>query len=274
MAGELHSYLGAALYHEFIFYAYAFVRLVTGFVFILIYFYISGRTQLSQMNTIDLMGNFILGGVIGGVIYTDQGSYIRYVGILILTVFIMVTVSYASRKFYWLRAITIGLPIAIIKNGRFLMDNINKKSNKVDMLNVVSQLNSQGIGSFEDIYFAQIEPSGIVSAISDAAKLPSTIVISRGQIYHDELKSTDKTEKALLSDMSRNGLKNIGDIYLAEYKNGRFRYITNKGEAYPKKRESQKESAHEAAARAFARQARIARLKKRGFIFPNSPAQF
>jgi len=255
---------------EFYFYAYAFIRLLTGFVFVLIYFYLSGRTQLSQINTIDLMGNFILGGVVGGVIYTDQGSYLHYVGILILTVMIMLAVSYGSRKFYWLRRIAIGLPIPIIRDGRFLMDNIAQKKNKVDMLNVVSQLNAQGIASFEDIYYAQIEPSGMVTAVADAAKLPSTIIISVGQIMHEGLKSIGKTEQDLAADMRRYRLKEPGDIYLAEYKNGSFRYITNKGSVYP--RQTKNKNAKEIwAMRSFTRQAQIAGAKRRNYHFPPAP---
>jgi len=272
--GAFIPHIHAFLWTEFCFYGYVFIRLATGFIFVLIYFYLSGRTQLSQMNTIDLMGNFILGGVVGGVIYTDQGSYLHYIGILLLTVLIMLAVSYASRKFYWLRAITIGLPIPIIRDGQFLMNNINEKSNKVDMLNIVSQLNAQGIGSFEDIYFAQIEPSGIVTAIADAAKLPSTIIISRGQILADELKEIGRTEQDLIVNMRRYGLKEAGDIYLAEYKNGHFRYITTKGLVYPKKKPNTKEEAHSRAVRGFVRQARIGRDKKRARGLPPCPVSF
>lgn len=263
MASQLFSHLAEYFQHELYFYIYVFGRLFTGLCLVLAYFYISGRTQLSQTNSIDMIGNFIFGGIIGGAIYSDQGSYARYVGILLLALCVMAGVNYLCRKSYWLRGIAIGHPIPIIKDGRFLMENIRKKSNKVDMVNIVSQFNAQGIPSFNDIYFAQIEPSGVVSAISDKDKLPSVIVISRGQIYYDELKNVEQTEKALRADMRRNTIKNIGDVYLAEYKNGHFRYITNKGLVYPEKK-NKKAVQHRQAKRAFARHACAAGGKKRG----------
>jgi len=43
---------------------------MAGFTCIIVYFNPSGRTRLSRMNIINLISNFIPGGIIGGAIYS------------------------------------------------------------------------------------------------------------------------------------------------------------------------------------------------------------
>ncbi|KAA6204996.1 MAG: DUF421 domain-containing protein [Candidatus Tokpelaia sp.] len=259
-AAQFFSDPAAWLKPELMFYFYVLLRLVTGLFIVLAYFYISGRTQLAQINSIDIIGNFIFGGIIGGAIYSDEGSYLHYVGILLIASLILTFINYLSRNSYILRTIAIGHPISIIRDGAFLMTNILNKSNKVDIINVTSQLNAQGLHS-DEIYYAQIEPSGVVSAIADKAKLPSTIVVFKGGFYYDELKTIHKTDKDVLADLKQRGLGKISDIYLGEYKNGQFKYITTEGKVYPKLKDK-KQSAEKQAKRAFCRKAAAQHRRK------------
>jgi|GEM_PF-309407 len=255
---DLAHYLGPAV----LFYLYVLLRLVTGLFIVLAYYYLSGRTQWAQANSIDIIGNFIFGGIIGGAIYSDEGSYLHYICILLIASCILMFINYLSRNSYILRTIAIGHPIPIIRNGAFLMDNILNKNNKVDIINVMSQLNAQGLHS-DKIYYAQIEPNGIVSAISDKAKLPSTIVIFKGSFYYDELHNIRKTDKDVLRDLKQKGLGDNSNIYLGEYKNDTFRYITTAGKVYPRMKNA-KQSAEKQARRAFYRKS-AARQSRRFF---------
>jgi uncharacterized membrane protein YcaP (DUF421 family) len=63
----------------------------------------------------------------------------------------------------------IGQPIPIIKKGRFLVENISDNKNKIDILNVSSQLHAKGIHSFQEIYYAQIEPNGQITAVCEGS---------------------------------------------------------------------------------------------------------
>ncbi|WP_404825877.1 YetF domain-containing protein, partial [Pectobacterium quasiaquaticum] len=49
-----------------------------------------------------------------------------------------------SKNIYFFRSVSIGDPIPIIKKGQFLMENILQKKNKIDIINVASQLHAQG----------------------------------------------------------------------------------------------------------------------------------
>lgn len=215
------------------FYIWMVIKLVTGFTFIIAYLNISGRSQLSQMNAIDLIGNFILGGLVGGVIYTTDIPYYKYVLALLIGICILMMLNLFCRKFNLFRNVTIGRAIPIIKDGRFIVDNILSKNNKIDMLNIASQLNLQGIYSFDEIHYAQVEPNGSVTAICDKNKLPSIIVCYQGSIREEELEETPYSRDDLIRDMKANGIDDIDDVFLGEFRKGRFKYVCKDGTIRP-----------------------------------------
>ncbi len=48
------------------YYGYILLKFVIGFVIVITHLNLSGKTQLSQMTPVDFIGNFVLGGIIGG----------------------------------------------------------------------------------------------------------------------------------------------------------------------------------------------------------------
>lgn len=224
------------------FYVWMFIKLITGFAFIMAYLNISGRTQFSQMNSIDLIGNFILGGLVGGVLYSNDIPFYEYLVSMTIGVFILFTLNFLNRKIPLFHNVTVGRQIPIIKNGRFLMNNIIDKYNRVDMLNIASQLNLQGIFSFDEIYYAQIEPNGSVTAICDKNKLPASIICYRGAIREDELTDIKHTREELLDNMKSVGIEDPDNVFLGEFKNGRFKYILNDGTVLPPERKKKTSS--------------------------------
>lgn len=215
------------------FYVWMVIKLATGFAFILTYLNLSGRSQFSQMNAIDLIGNFILGGLVGGVIYTREIPFYEYVLALLIGICILFTLNIFCRKFNLFRNMTIGRQITIIKNGRFIMENILNKNNKIDLINIASQINLQGIYSFDEIQFAQIEPNGSVTAICDKNKLPSVIVCYQGSIREEELEDIERTREDLINDMKAHGIEDVDRVFLGEFRNGHFKYVCNDGTVLP-----------------------------------------
>ena len=198
------------------FYMLVFVKFIIGFAVVIFYFNQSGKTQLSQMTPIDLIGNFILGGIIGGVIYTDSISLSRYIVVLIIGTLLMHFLNYIAKKFDVFRALALGNTIVFIKNGSLLMDNIQDKKNKIDIINIMSSLHSRGIGSMQEIYYAQIEPNGSLTVKNKEEKDPSVILILDSEIKDCPSHLLDISQDTVQHLLDKYSLK-LEDVYLAEY---------------------------------------------------------
>ncbi len=138
------------------YYGYVLLNFVIGFAIVITHLNLSGKTQLSQMRPVDFIGNFVLGKIIGVVIYSDSIPMYQYVIVLLIGVGMISLLNAISKHYHIFRSVTIGNQIPIIKNGRFLMENILTKQNKIDIFNLSSQLHSQGIHAFQEINYAQI----------------------------------------------------------------------------------------------------------------------
>ena len=190
---------------------------------------ISGKTQLSQLTPIDFIGNFVLGGIMGGVIYTDAIPLYQYVIVFLIGVFFISFLNYISKKFNFFRAVAIGNPIPIIKKGRFIMENITEKKNKIDILNITSRLHAQGIHSFQEVNYAQIEPDGQITVVCDGAKMPSIIIMKDGVIRASELEQIERDENWLNEEMKKQHIEDPEDVFLAEFWDGKVNFVLQDG---------------------------------------------
>ncbi|KAA9001042.1 DUF421 domain-containing protein [Affinibrenneria salicis] len=211
------------------YYGYVLIKFIIGFVIVITHLNLSGKTQLSQMTPVDFIGNFVLGGIIGGVIYSDSIPLYQYVIVLFIGVGLISLLNFITKHVHFFRSVAIGDPLPIIKKGRFLMDNILRKKSKIDILNVASQLHAQGIHSFQEISYAQIEPSGQLTVVCEGSEMPSVIIMKDGKTRPDELRGIEKDEDWLTNEMKRHNIE-CDDVFIAEFWDGKLMFILKDGE--------------------------------------------
>ncbi|MGH2340653.1 DUF421 domain-containing protein [Segnochrobactraceae bacterium EtOH-i3] len=204
------------------------LKFVLGFVIIITHLNFSGKTQLSQMTPVDFIGNFVLGGVIGGVIYSDTIPLYQYVSVLLIGIGLISGLNFLSKHVSFFRSVAIGKPIPIIKDGKFLIDNITTNRSKIDILNIASQMHTMGIKSFQQIYYAQIEPSGQLSIVCDEKDMPSVIVMKDGVAIQSSLAEIKKDEDWMAEHIAALGLE-PEEIFVAEFWNGQLTFVLQDG---------------------------------------------
>lgn len=215
------------------YFVWVFIKLAIGFLIVMGYMNLNGKTQLSQLTPVDFIGNFIIGGIIGGVIYSDSIPFHTYIAVLFIGIFLIFILNSVAKHVNLIRSMTIGDPIPIIKNGSFVMENILSKSNKIDILNIASQLHSQGVHSFRTVRFAQIEPNGALTVVNNDGELPSQILIKNGEVRENALKEIEKDEHWLRRQLQQYQLT-ADIIYLAEYINDSVWFVCKDGRIVPK----------------------------------------
>lgn len=211
------------------YYSFIILKFIIGFAIVITHMNLSGKTQLSQMTPIDFIGNFVLGGIIGGVIYSDTIPLYQYITILMIGVLFISSLNLLTKKVNFFRNVAIGNPIPIIKKGQFIMENILKKKNKIDIINISSRIHAQGIHSFQEIYYAQIEPDGQLTIICDERNMPSVILMKDGVIRTSELESIERDEAWLKQQIEFQGIESLDDIFLAEFWRGEVTFILQDG---------------------------------------------
>lgn len=204
------------------------IKFAIGFMIVIAHMNLTGKTQLSQFTPIDFIGNFILGGIIGGVIYSDSIPLYQYVIVLLMGTGFISGLNALTKKVVLFRSMAVGKSIPIIKNGAFLTETIRKNKRRIDLFNLTSQIHAQGIKSLQLIYFAQIEPSGQLTVFCDKKELPSLILIANGAIVPHNLEQIGKDKEWLMAELERNHIK-AEDIFVAEFWAGKLSFTTADG---------------------------------------------
>lgn len=211
------------------YYLWVLAKFLIGFLIVILHLNFTGKTQLNQMTPVDFIGNFVLGGIIGGVIYNEDIPIHQYIFVLLIGVGLISLLNWICKHVSFFRMFAIGEPIPIMKDGRFLMDNILRKKNKIDILNVASLLHAQGITSFQEVNYAQIEPSGSLTVLTDKGKYPSLILFKDGEARKTELERINKDEKWLEQKIQQHHLSE-NNLFLIEFWEGRLNFILRSGE--------------------------------------------
>lgn len=199
-------------------------KIFIGFTIVIGYFFLTGKNQLSKMTPIDFVGNFIIGGVIGGVLYTTDIPIVKYVLVLILSICIIYLISYISNKFSKAREVTIGKSIVLIKNNKFIFSTLEDNNIKIDIVDILSKLHLKGFNSFEEVGYLQLEPNGEIIALKESDIIPSSIIFRNGTWIVDSLERNGLEQTKL-----ENKIKSIKleDILFIEYNTGYLNVILN-----------------------------------------------
>lgn len=121
-----------------------------------------------------------------------------------------------------------GKHIPIIKDGKFIVENIKKNKTRIDIFSLTSQIHAQGIKSLQQIYYAQIEPSGQLTVFCNQQDIPSVLVIANGNIITQNLETIEKTEEWLNIELDKNNIT-ASDVFVAEFWNGTVSFALKEG---------------------------------------------
>lgn len=191
-------------------------KMLVGFIGMIAYINLAGVGHKTTLTTTDQVQNFVLGGIIGGVLYNGVG-----IGQFIFVLFAWGSLVYVERLLkmrsdHVKKAID-GQPIKIIDKGKLLLGNLKKASLSAHDLGTLLRMN--GVVSIEQVRMAQIESNGQLTITNKEDEKLGVYLINDGNINYDALEDLNLSEKWLLGKVYDEGFVNIQDIYLAEYFN-------------------------------------------------------
>ena len=205
-------------------------KLLIGIIMIVLHLRLTGKQQTVQMTPIDFIGNFILGGVIGGVIYNHAISFAEYISFLLVTFGIISGLNYLTSKFMSTRSLVMGKAYTIIEGGRFTQDALDNTDNKLDPVEFLAELRGMGIFSLSDISLVQREANGSLTVRRKGEGGVNYVLVSNGQVVTDNLKLAHRDEEWLRAELSSAGVGDLEDLFVVELDaNNRLNIVSQTG---------------------------------------------
>ena len=191
-------------------------KLLIGIILIVLHLRLTGKQQTTQMTPIDFIGNFILGGIIGGVIYNHAISFAEYVSFLLVAFAIISGLNYAMSKFMPTRSLVMGKAYRIIENGRFTRDALGSPEHQLDPVEFLAELRGMGIFSLREVALAQREANGALTIRKVGEGGVNQLLVSNGQVVADNLELAGHSEEWLRGELEQAGITDLDGLFLVE----------------------------------------------------------
>ncbi|WP_317993032.1 DUF421 domain-containing protein [Bartonella gliris] len=199
---------------EFLYYyGYVALKLIVGLIAFLLILRTTGRGSLSQMTPVDLVSNFVMGSIIGGVIYSPNISSIQLLLILFVWQILVASLNFFARYSVFFRRLIAGEDITLVLDGVFQMDEIKNLGISVDDL--ITMLRIKGC-SLHEAAFVRLETNGACSVIKKEERKKSVILVQNGEILDKGLNEIGKSKKWLQEELKKKRIK-VKNLFAAEW---------------------------------------------------------
>ena len=200
------------------------IKLALGLVSLVFVINMTGKGNLAPNSAIDQIQNYVLGGIIGGVIYNSSITILQYAVILIMWTILVLSLKWLTNNVGFVKQMIDGKPTLLIKNGE--IDPEACRSVGLSASDVALKLRSQGIFQLKEVKRAVQEQSGQLIVVQNGDENPKYPVITDGVIQSDVLDTLSLTEEWLIDHLNKQGYDNVANIFIAEYDKGQLSVVT------------------------------------------------
>ena len=200
------------------------IKLALGLISLVFVINITGKGNLAPSSAVDQVQNFVLGGILGGIIYNSSISILQYVVILIIWTILILLLKWLNTNVSMIKHLIDGKPVIIIKNGK--LDPEACRSKGLSAADVALKLRSQGVFQLKEVKRAVIEQNGQFIIVRFGDENPKYPIITDGVVQTEILDTIGKSEEWLMEELQKEGYDNVADIFIAEYDKGQINVVT------------------------------------------------
>ena len=202
------------------------IKLTIGFIALVVFMNLNGRSQLAPTSTEDQIGNYVLGGIIGGVIYNPSITIVQFLIVLLIWGLLMTTIDFLKNSNKNVKKMIDGQIVYLIKGGKMLTENFAQAT--LSIPDFYTKLRTKGIFKISDIEDAFMESNGQLIVIQKNDENYSNLLVSEGKIIEDNLEHIGKNDEWLKEELAKYNVLDINDIFLVEYSNDDKLFIVKK----------------------------------------------
>ena len=206
---------------EEFFYLDVFLKLLLGLLALALIINKSGKGNLAPTSAMDQVQNYVLGGIIGGVIYSPSVTIFQFVVVLAIWAFLIIGLRKLKTKSIAFRRFIDGAPVIVINRGQ--IDIAACKRAKITAHDLAFKLRKEGVYYIRDVKRAVLEQNGELIIVMAGEENPKYPIITDGIIQKNVLEDVDKTEEWLLEELQKQGYNNVSEVFLAEYHSGQIK---------------------------------------------------
>ena len=201
-----------------------FIKLMIGFLSAIAVINFTGKGNLAPNSASDQIQNYVLGGIVGGVIYNKNIGIFECL-LVMLAWFLLVTGFRLLKKHnVRVKQIIDGKALIIINNGKVDVETCTKAG--LSAHDVAFKLRAQNVYSVKKVKRAVVEQNGQFIIVLEGEENPKFPIITDGHLQTDTLEVIGKDEDWLKEKMREKGFEEYNQIFLGEYVDGKAIFVS------------------------------------------------
>lgn len=181
------------------------LKLAMGIIGLVLQINLMGKGNLAPTSAMDQVQNYVLGGIIGGVIYSDSIGVFQFSLVLVLWTLLVFTLRFIKNHNKLVKSLIDGKPVWVISNGKVKTAECMK--NSITANDLMFKLRAAGIYEIKTVKRAVFEQNGQLS------------IIRYGD--DDVLEIIDRDEEWVKAELEKQNMT-IEQVYIGEYLNGQL----------------------------------------------------
>jgi len=196
------------------------IKLGLGILCLIVQINLMGKGNLAPSSAMDQVQNYVLGGIIGGVIYNETISVLQFVLVLIIWTLLVFVLKFSKENNRLVKKIIDGKPITLVHNGTVNVRECLR--NGVSANELMFKLRSNGVYEVEQLKRVVLEQNGQLTIIQSGDENIRYPIIVDGLANDDLLEIINKDRAWLEEKIAEQGFNKISEVYLGEYLSGRI----------------------------------------------------
>lgn len=195
------------------------LKLLMGILGLVFQINILGKGNLAPTSAMDQVQNYVLGGIIGGVIYSDSIGLLQFFLVLILWTLLVLSLKFVKNHNRWIKSVIDGKSVWVIINGKIQAEECMK--NGISAHDLMFKLRAAGIYEISAVKRAVMEQNGQLTVIQYGDESLRYPLITDGQVDPDILEIINRDEAWLQQELDRLKLTAV-QVYIGEYIDGKL----------------------------------------------------
>lgn len=195
------------------------IKLAMGIIGLVLQINLMEKGNLAPTSAMDQVQNYVLGGIIGGVIYSDSIGVLQFSLVLVLWTLLIFTLRFIKNHNQFVKSIIDGKPVWVILNGK--VQTAECMRNGISAHDLMFKLRAAGVYEIATVKRAVLEQNGQLSIIQYGDESLRYPLIVDGQLDSDVLDIINKDEDWVKAQLEEQKLE-LNKVYIGEYLNGKL----------------------------------------------------
>lgn len=180
----------------------------------------TGKGNLAPTSAMEQIMNYVLGGIIGGVIYSRDVRIWQFAIVLLIWFVLVYGMRRLKSRSHLLQHLLDGTPTVVIVNGQ--VDVEACKRAKITAHELTLKLRLHNVFNIRKVKRAVVEQNGqllLVMAGEENLKYP---LLTDGVAQSNVLEAIDKDVKWLREELAKQGYDDLSKLFLVDYLGGQL----------------------------------------------------